>query len=147
MFFNIVENLLGSDDLISVRSRGQFSRPFTRVVGMQKEAQDALRAKEQELNLSLTRANERLRSLQEQSGGQNQKVLNRAVVDEINQIKEERQQIMKEVRFVRKQFRESIEGLGEELFVINTFFIPLVLIIGSVCFQYYRISKRKAKGE
>ena len=42
---NSVEFMLGNNDLISVRSRGKFSKPFERVVQLQKEAQ--LRYKKQ----------------------------------------------------------------------------------------------------
>src|SRR5690606_4485089 len=58
-----VDNLTGSSDLISVRARGQFSRPFTRVQEIRKEAADRYLAKEQELQAKLQEAQANLEKL------------------------------------------------------------------------------------
>ena len=41
---NALENLSGGADLSSIRSRGRYSRPFTRVLDLQRQADDRLRA-------------------------------------------------------------------------------------------------------
>ena len=129
LFLNAVENLLGSSDLISVRSRGRFTRPFSVVQEREEAARQQLKAQEEELNASLNEANSRLQTLQSEGAG-NTKLLNKQIIDEINRVKAERQVIMKQIREVRRQFREGIEGLGNTLFVLNTFAIPLVLVLG-----------------
>ncbi|MCC6932210.1 MAG: Gldg family protein [Deltaproteobacteria bacterium] len=130
-FLNVVENLLGSSDLISIRSRGRFTRPFTVVQDMEEGARQQLKNKEEELNASLTEANQRLQELQGE-GAENSKLLSKQIIQEINNVKMERQAIMRQIREVRRQFREGIEGLGNVLFVINTFVVPLLLIIVGV---------------
>src|SRR5690606_29843067 len=46
---NALDNLSGSDALISVRSRGRFSRPFEVVEALQREAEAQFRVKEEDL--------------------------------------------------------------------------------------------------
>ena len=50
---NALENLSGGADLSSIRSRGRYSRPFTRVLDLQRQADDRLREEESELLDSL----------------------------------------------------------------------------------------------
>src|SRR5206468_1470971 len=46
---NLLDNLCGSSDLIAVRARGEFARPFTRVQQIQKDAEQKYRAEEKGL--------------------------------------------------------------------------------------------------
>jgi len=63
---NALDNLSGSDALISVRSRGRSARPFTRVEALQREAEAAFREKEQALSQRLSQTEQRLAELQQQ---------------------------------------------------------------------------------
>lgn len=47
---NALDNLSGTDALISVRSRGRFSRPFVVVERLQREAETSFRQKEEQLS-------------------------------------------------------------------------------------------------
>ncbi|HHJ4328444.1 TPA: GldG family protein, partial [Klebsiella pneumoniae] len=49
LVINALDNLAGSDALISVRSRGRFSRPFERVEALKREAEAQFRVKEDAL--------------------------------------------------------------------------------------------------
>ena len=57
---NAVDNLGGNDDLISLRSRGQYTRPFEVVLDIQREAEEQFRDKEQALQEKLKLAEENL---------------------------------------------------------------------------------------
>lgn len=50
---NALDNLTGSNDLISVRNRGSFTRPFTLVKALQQDAELQFRQKEQLLQARL----------------------------------------------------------------------------------------------
>src|SRR5262249_12614635 len=64
LVFNAIDNLAGSDDLISVRGRAAFSRPFKRVDALRAGADERFRAKEQELESELRATEEKLTQLQ-----------------------------------------------------------------------------------
>lgn len=129
---NAVENLLGSNDLISLRSRGQFTRPFTRVHQIEQAAEDKWHNEELTLQASLSAANQRLSQLQagtDKGEGQEQ-TLSSAVLDEVKRFREQRAEAQRRLREVRRNLRQDKERLGQGLFLLNTFFVPTVLVLG-----------------
>jgi ABC-type uncharacterized transport system involved in gliding motility auxiliary subunit len=62
-----------------------------------------------------------------------------AVIDEVKKFREEKIEAQKKLREVRRNLRGDIEDLGNTLFLINTFAVPLFLII----FVFYRYNRRK----
>lgn len=140
---NVVENLLGSDDLISIRSRGQFSRPFERVEAMEIAAQQRFQQEELVWQAKLNSANQRLSQLQSTAEGKpgEKQVFSSAVLQEIKQLRDERKEAQRRLREVKRDLRQDIEHLGSVLFMVNTFFVPIVLIL--VTITYYAGSRRK----
>ena len=61
---NALDNLLGSGDLIGIRSRATFQRPFTRVQDLRREAESRFRSAEQRLQDELSETEARLGELQ-----------------------------------------------------------------------------------
>ncbi len=66
---NSLDNLAGSADLISVRGRQSFFRPFTKVDELRRQAGDQLRAKEKELDHELKETEQKLTALEAGRGG------------------------------------------------------------------------------
>ncbi len=140
---NIADNLLGSNDLISLRSRGQFMRPFTRVREIEKRAEERWRMEEMSLQATLNGANQRLSQLQAGTDKQGkEQVLTQALLEEVKKIREQRSQAQQRLREVRRNLRQDKERLGEWLFVLNTFAVPL-LLIGTVTVMWLRSGKKK----
>ena len=110
MVINALDNLTGSSDLISVRNRGTFTRPFTRVAALRQQAERAFRAKEQELIAQLEETERRLVELEESSQGNEALVITDAQRDELVRFRQERVRIGKELREVRRQLRADIEA-------------------------------------
>jgi len=65
-FFNMVEQLTGSSDLISIRTRGKTDRAFEVVLDLQRKAQEQHMEEERRLQAKLQEAQQRLNSLQSQ---------------------------------------------------------------------------------
>jgi ABC-type uncharacterized transport system involved in gliding motility auxiliary subunit len=61
---NAVDQLMGSDDLISLRSRSKADRPFTVVQALKRQAEDRYRAEEQRLQNEIDQTEKRLKVLQ-----------------------------------------------------------------------------------
>ena len=61
---NLVDNLLGSNDLISVRGRAAATKPFTLVEALRREADDQFRVQEQALQTRLRATEQKIASLQ-----------------------------------------------------------------------------------
>lgn len=141
---NAVENLAGSDALISVRSRGTFSRPFTRVEALEVAAQARFRQQEQRLQQQLEETEAQLAELQNQSGDAASLVLNPEQQAAIEQFLEQRVSIRKALRDVRYQLEKDIEQLGNWLKFLSIVVAPSMLVFG--LWAVARVSRRRAPG-
>ena len=142
---NAVENLAGSNDLISLRSRGAFIRPFTRVREIEAEAQQRWQAEEQTLQAKLNEANRRLSELQ--AGGNSQEgkaVFSEAILDEVKRFRSEKGEAQSRLREVRRNLRQDKERLGNILFLLNSFLVPAVLIAMTLYKSLNRSRRKKS---
>ncbi len=132
---NALDNLSGSDDLISVRGRAAFTRPFTRVEALRAQADTRFRAKEQQLETELHQAEDKLTALQSQRNDKSALILTPEQEQELDHFQQQRQQIRKELRAVRLSLDQDIDRLGNELKIINILVVPaafaaIALLIG-----------------
>ena len=116
---NALENLSGSSDLIGVRSRASFTRPFTRVDALRVDAEARFRATEQRLQSELDETERRLGELQTERDDSGSILLTQEQQDEIDRFIDRRSEIRQELRAVRRGLDADIERLGTILKVIN----------------------------
>ena len=146
LMLNAAEHLSGNEALMSIRSRGRFSRPFTRILAMQKQSQLLHQTEERQLLSQLDEVQQRLNSLLESAGKQGQKevILPPEVQEEIQQFREEERQARRKLRDVRKILRQDIERLGQGLLLLNMLLVPLIVgIIGVFVYRYRTRQRRK----
>ncbi|RMD56637.1 MAG: hypothetical protein D6828_04125, partial [Nitrospirae bacterium] len=125
--YNAVENLCGSTDLISIRSRGRFYRPFIKVREIEMAAEERWKAEEMRLKQRLDEINARLRELQKPINPDKQYILSKAIEDEIAKYRMEKLKAQKRLREVRRRLREDKERLGNILFLLDTFLVPTII--------------------
>lgn len=141
LVLNLLENLTGSRELISVRSRGDFSRPFTLVERIRRSAEERFRDKEQELQARLARLEQQIADLQlvpEQGLGstpEEQQLLQRH--------RQEQLDVRRELREVRYQQNADIEALGQTVKLFNLLAMPAVLVLALLLVSWRRRSKRR----
>ena len=125
---NILDSLAGSSDLISIRSRAGFARPFTRVAGIRQDAEQRFRHKEQELEAELRETEAQLTELQK-SADDNQLTLSLSPEQEalLAEFQDKQIQIRKDLRAVRHQLDKDINRLGTGLKLINIALIPFLV--------------------
>lgn len=126
---NALDNLSGSEALISVRSRGRFTRPFTVVEDLQRQAEARFREQEQALKQRLSETEEKLASLQNQDPAKALELTPEQQAT-LQQFMQEKLRIRKELREVNYQLNADIEKLGRTLKFINIALVPLVLTLG-----------------
>ena len=146
LVINALDNLTGSSDLISVRNRGTFTRPFTRVVALRQQAERTFRAKEQELIAELTETERRLVELEESNQGDDALVLTDAQREELVRFRQERVRIGKELREVRRQLRADIEALEAWLKFANIGLVPIVIGLVGLLAGVMQIRRRRGAG-
>src|SRR5690606_31565529 len=144
---NAVDNMIGSGDLISVRTRPGSVRPFDTVDDLKRAADDRFRAKEQELQAQLGETERKLTELQRaRSEGSNLMMLSPEQQRELARFQEEKLRIRKELRQVRAQLDEDIRSLGTRLKFINIAGVPLLLTFGALAWVFMRNRARRNGG-
>lgn len=141
---NMVEQFLGSNDLITIRSRGRFSRPFEVVQDLQQQAQSKYHENEQALQLQLQETEQRLAEL-EQQRDKDSLTLSPEQEATLNGFQQEKLRIRKALRDVRHELDKDIEGLGTWLKVLNIAIIPVLLTLLLLLLARMRLRKHLAK--
>src|SRR5215472_5135956 len=141
---NALDNLAGSADLISVRGRATFQRPFDRVDRLRRAADERLHAKEQELEEQLRDTETKLTALQSKKDKASTLILTPEQEQEIEHFQTEKVRIRKELRAVRAGLNEDIERLGTTLKVINIVVVPLVFAVIALLVWLWRRQRRHA---
>ena len=139
---NALDNLSGSDALISVRSRGRFTRPFEVVEAIQREAETRFREKEQALQARLADTEQKLAALQRSDDPSKALELTPEQQATLRQFLQEKLKIRKELREVRYQLNADIEALGRSLKFANIALVPLLLTLGVLALWLWRRRKQ-----
>lgn len=126
---NAIDNLIGNADLISVRSRATSNRPFTLVESLRREAEENLRSTEQRLEGELAEAEQRLTELQQARGDTDLDILTEEQEAEIDRFMDQRLEIRRQLRQVRRELDEEIEALGTRIKVANIALMPLLVTL------------------
>jgi len=129
---NALDNLSGSSDLIGMRSRQSYSRPFTRVLALRRKAENEFRLTEQRLQQELRDTESKLAELQANREDSTALILSREQVAELDRFQQERLRIRKELRQVQRNLDQDIQDLGTRLKVINIGLIPLLIGLASL---------------
>lgn len=145
-FANLLENLTGSADLIGLRSRGGFQRPFTLINEIQRDAERQFRAKEQELLQDLEAVQKKLTNVKRASdpSGKTSLVLTDAQRAEIDAAQQQMLKVRKELRDVQFALRSDVETLTGKIKAANVVLMPLIIAILALFGAFLRSQHRRA---
>ena len=138
---NSLQNLLGNTDLISLRSRGDYERPFVVVESIRRKAEQQFREREQQLQSKLKQTEQKIAQLQKQGGGGNM-ILSPEEQKEIDQFRQDRLKTRKQLREVQHDLQKDIEHLGTVLKFINIGLVPLLIAVLALAAGLFRHRKR-----
>ena len=141
-----VENLTGSGDLISLRTRGNTERPFTVVQQMQIAAELRFRETLNALQAKLA-ASQNEMSLLQQGRGVNSGDNTQLTPEQNAQIEKVRRDIAGtrlQLRDMQSRLRTDIDRLGTELAFVNILLIPVLVAAFAITFGLIR--RRRAQG-
>src|SRR5579883_1398282 len=124
LVLNALDNLTGSSDLISIRGRAGFTRPFLRVEALRRTANARFHAQEEQLQQELQQTEQQLTLLQSKRNDKSALILTPAQQQEIEHFEAEKLQIRKQLRSVQAGLVSDIDRLGAELKVIDIIVMP-----------------------
>ena len=122
-----LDNLSGSNDLISLRNRASFDRPFERIEAIRKEAEQRLLAREQQLQEELSQTERRLTELQSAKDDQSSMILSPEQRAEIERFQEQRVATRKALREVRHDLNKDIDRMQTWIKAFNIGAVPLLV--------------------
>jgi ABC-type uncharacterized transport system involved in gliding motility auxiliary subunit len=132
-----LENLSGSDALISLRGRGITDRPFELVNELRRDAEQRFRDKEQLLTARLREVQGKLAGLEKQGDGENL-VLSDKDRQEIEKFRGDFLSVRRELREVKRELRKDIDRLDGVLKFVNIAAVPLLIGLAGIGWAYRR---------
>jgi ABC-type uncharacterized transport system involved in gliding motility auxiliary subunit len=138
-----LENLSGSDALISLRGRGISDRPFELVAELRRDAEERFRNKEQVLTARLREVQTKLAGLEKQSDGENL-VLTDKDRQEIDKFRGDMLSVRRELREVKRELRKDIDRLDGVLKFANIAAVPLLIGFAGIGWAAYRRRRTSA---
>lgn len=131
MLLNAVDELSGSSDLISIRSRGNFRRPFVVVDNIEKIAERETAHEEAMINAEIARFQDELQTVIASSaeGGD---VIEGTILKKTNELEVKIREAQMELRSVKMKRRERIESLGSLLQNFNTLMMPAFILATAI---------------
>ncbi len=133
LLLNCIEDLCGSSDLISIRSRGSFQRPFEKVDEIEKQAEAETAAEVEKLNALIAGYNQQLQSLVASAQKEGDaEVIGSDIVTQRRDLEINVHQAQRQLNEVKLKRRERIEQLGNSLRQWNMLAAPAVILLAAV---------------
>ncbi len=143
---NAIDNLMGSSDLITLRTRASSDRPFTVVKEIQANAQAQFQAEAEALQARMTAVQQRLHELKQggstdgqPTGAQGLTVAQQAEIDRFTR---ELKDTRKALRDVQRNLRKDIDYLGSVLAIVNIVAVPLLVAGLAILLAWLRRRRR-----
>ncbi len=143
---NSVEMLTGNQDLISLRSRGRFTRPFDKVLDIEARARKEWQTKVDERE-------KRLKDIEEEigkhlkMGGDGQAIMTAEIQEQLEKARSESTRIRHELRALRRQLNGDVDTLGAWLKFWNIAAVPLFIGLCGIVVASTRSNRlRKQEG-
>jgi ABC-type uncharacterized transport system involved in gliding motility auxiliary subunit len=143
---NAIENLTGSSDLISLRTRATNNRPFTVVQDLQVHAQAQYQQEADALQQQLTDTQNRLHALEQGGTANGQSASSTALTPEqqveIQRFKRLLADTRTQLRDVQHNLRREVDALGSLLAFINIALVPILVALFAVALAVLRRRRR-----
>ncbi|MEC7276568.1 MAG: Gldg family protein [Bdellovibrionota bacterium] len=138
LFLNSVEALTGDVDLMSVRSKGRVNRSFDVINQIEFEAEKRTADKVKEINASIARFQAELNQLGKKANEGNIALLQNEGIRKKKELAKKIAVLKKELRAVKREGREKVEGIGKFFQYLNTLFVPFFVIVFGVYYNRKR---------
>jgi len=143
LLLNTIEDLSGSGDLIKIRSRGNFRRPFVVVDEIEKQAEEATAKEVEAINMQIALFQGQLQSIVSSAKEGQEEVIGSSIVQKKKELELKIHQAQGQLRKVKMKRREQIEQLGSRLQYANTTVAPAVILVVAVVLGIRRSVRKR----
>jgi ABC-type uncharacterized transport system involved in gliding motility auxiliary subunit len=143
LMLNAIDGLTGSTDLISIRSRGNFKRPFTVVDEIERKAEAETAEEVAKLNAQITGFTKELQSILASAGGEQVEVVGSSILQKQRDIELQKHEAQRQLNEIRLEKRERTEHLGNVLRNFNVLMAPAVILLIAVVLGFRRSVRKR----
>ena len=143
LLMNTIEDMTGSNDLIAMRSRGSFQRPFLVVDRIEQEAAKRTAQEEEKINAEIAGFQQELQKIVASANEGDNKLLEKSILEKKKAIEVNIREAQRKLRNVKMEQRKSIEQLGDKLRNLNTWAVPIVILVVAIVLGIRRSVRRR----
>ena len=136
---NAIDNLSGSNSLISIRNRGTFSRPFSTIQNFQSKSRSEFRLKESVLMKNLEHTKQKILELEQTKKESNSIALSLEQKREEEMFRNELIDTKRQLREVQHELNKDIEHIEWVIKFANIALMPLLVLLSGSIFWLYRM--------
>ncbi len=129
LMLNTIEDLSGSGNLISIRSRGNFKRPFTVVNDIELEAEKDTAVEEANINAQITGFQQELDNILSQAKGKEGAIIQTEILNKKMEVESTIRDLQMKLRQVKMERIRRIEKLGANLRNLCTLPGPAIIML------------------
>lgn len=143
LLMNAIEDMMGSNDLIAMRSRGSFQRPFLVVDRIEQEAAKQTAQEEEKINGEIAGFQQELQKIGSEMNESENKLLEKTILDKKKAIEANIRDAQRKLRKVQMERRRNIEQLGDKLRNLNMWSAPIVILLIAIVLWIRRSVRRR----
>ena len=143
LLFNAIDDLSGSTDLISIRSRGNFKRPFVVVDQIEADAEAESAEEESRINAEIAGFQSELNSILSSAKEGEQDIIGSTIVQKKKAIELKIHQARRQLNDIKLKKREDTEKLGNMLRSFNMLPGPGVVLIVAIILGIRRSIRKR----
>lgn len=143
LMLNSVDDLTGSSDLISIRSRGNFTRPFIVVDEIEEQAEAETALEVAKINSAIEGFQKELQEIISSATKDQEGMLGSSIIDKRRELELKIHQQQRSLRNVKMGRREKIESLGNKLRAFNMLLAPAVILVIAIVLGIFRTVRKR----
>lgn len=129
LLLNAIEVLGGESDLLDIRTRGIYLRPFKVVDQIEKQSEQETAGKVEEINKTIAKFQQQLQQIVSGSGSKNTELLKKDIIAKKRQLEAEILRANRQLRQLQQKKRDKVRALQTRLERINLAAAPAIVLI------------------
>jgi ABC-type uncharacterized transport system involved in gliding motility auxiliary subunit len=143
LVLNAIDDLSGSSDLVSIRSRGNFKRPFVVVDEIERQAEEETREEVAKINAQIAGFQSELQSILASAKKGQEEVIGSSILQKQRDIELKQRRAQLKLNELKLTRRERIEHLGNILRGFNMLAAPAVILVIAIVLGVRRSVRKR----
>lgn len=143
LMMNTIDDLSGSEDLISIRSRGNFKRPFVVVDKIEEEAEAQSAEKENSINAQIEGFQNDLKNILSSAQQGQEELIGNSILQKKKDIELKILDAKRQLQEIKKVRLQKKEKLGNELRNFNMLAAPAVILAIAIVLGIYKSTRKR----